>query len=92
MQRLAPVKNITNGIVEVTSQNHGYVVDRDSIEGTKLEVVQLNIIDSTIEGMRCTEDMIFGIQYQTESALGSLDKDSLFCQFLKKMKENNPSF
>ncbi len=83
-----PVKNLLNGIVEVTSQNHGYVVDFDSVKNTALEVTQLNIIDSTIEGMRCTEDKIFSIQYQTESALCSLDKDCLFCQFLNTMKED----
>lgn len=82
-----PVKNLFNGTVEVTSQNHGYVVNAESIKSTKLEIVQLNIIDSTVEGMRCLEDKVFGIQYQTESALRSLDKDSLFCQFLNSMKE-----
>ena len=76
-----PVKNLLNGIVEVTSQNHGYVVDADSLKTTKLEIVQLNIIDLTVEGMRCTDDKVFGIQYQTESALNSLDSECLFCQF-----------
>ncbi len=83
-----PVKNLTNGIVEVTSQNHGYVVDFDSVKTTDLEVTQINIIDSTIEGMRCTKDKIFSIQYQTESALRSLDSDCLFNQFLNSMKED----
>ncbi|MBE6649914.1 MAG: glutamine-hydrolyzing carbamoyl-phosphate synthase small subunit [Ruminococcaceae bacterium] len=82
-----PVKNLLNGIVEVTSQNHGYVVDADSLKSTKLEIVQLNIIDLTVEGMRCTEDKVFAIQYQTESALSSLDSECLFCQFLNSMKE-----
>lgn len=82
-----PVKNLLNGTVEVTSQNHGYVVDSESIKGSQLEIVQVNIIDSTIEGMRCVKDKIYGVQYQTESALRSLDKDSLFGQFLNDMKE-----
>lgn len=83
-----PVKNLLNGVVEVTSQNHGYVVDADSLKNTSLEVVQINLIDSTIEGMRCATDMVYSIQYQTESALNSLDKECLFAQFLKNMKEN----
>lgn len=83
-----PVKNLANGVVEVTSQNHGYVVDLDSLKDTDLEVVQINIIDSTVEGMKCDNDKIYGIQYQTESALSSLDKDSLFGQFLNKMRED----
>lgn len=82
-----PVKNLLNGLVEVTSQNHGYVVECDSLTSTPLEVVQINIIDKTVEGMRCTKDGIYSIQYQTESALCSLDKDCLFCQFLNNMKE-----
>ncbi len=83
-----PVKNLLNGFVEVTAQNHGYVVDKDSVDSTSLEVVQINIIDSTVEGMRSVEDCVYSIQYQTESALKSLDNDSLFAQFLNKMKEN----
>lgn len=82
-----PVKNLVNGKVEVTSQNHGYIVDRESLNGTPLEVVQLNIIDSTVEGMKCDADKMYSVQYQTESALCSLDNDSLFKQFLNKMKE-----
>lgn len=83
-----PVKNLLNGIVEVTSQNHGYVVDLDSLKNTDLEAVQLNIIDSTVEGMRSVGDKVFSVQYQTESALTSLDSECLFAQFLKKMKED----
>lgn len=83
-----PVKNITNGVVEVTAQNHGYAVDTDSVKGTGLEVVQVNIIDSTIEGMRNESDAVYSVQYQTESAMNSLDSDSLFGQFMNKMKEN----
>lgn len=82
-----PVKNLLNGIVEVTSQNHGYVVDADSLNGTPLEVVQLNIIDATVEGMRNVDDKVYSIQYQTESALRSLDSECLFVQFLNAMKE-----
>ncbi len=83
-----PVKNLIDGVVEVTSQNHGYVVNKDSIANTSLEVVQVNIIDSTVEGMRDTADKVFGIQYQTESALNSLDEGSLFSQFMNTMKED----
>lgn len=82
-----PVKNLVDGVVEVTSQNHGYVVNRDSVAGTPLEIVQVNIIDNTVEGMRSVSDKMYGIQYQTESALNSLDENSLFNQFINTMKE-----
>ena len=83
-----PVKNILNGVVEVTSQNHGYVVSAESLKKTDLELVQINLIDSTVEGMRNDKDKVFSIQYQTESGLNSLDKNSLFTQFINKMKED----
>ncbi len=86
-----PVKNILNGVVEVTSQNHGYVVSAESLKNTKLELVQINLIDRTVEGMRNEEDKVYSIQYQTESALNSLDADSLFAQFINKMKEDKPN-
>lgn len=86
-----PVKNILNGVVEVTSQNHGYVVSSDSLKNTELELVQINLIDNSVEGMRNKEDKVYSIQYQTESALNSLDSDSLFAQFVNKMKEDKPN-
>ncbi len=83
-----PVKNLIDGVVEVTAQNHGYVVNKESIENTGLEVVQINLIDGSVEGMRNVNDKIYSIQYQTESALNSLDENSLFKQFVDKMKED----
>ncbi len=83
-----PVKNLLNNVVETTAQNHGYAVDFDSVKSTELEVVQINLIDSTVEGMRNEKDKVYSIQYQTESALSSPDKDSLFNQFMNSMKEN----
>ncbi|MBE6701563.1 MAG: glutamine-hydrolyzing carbamoyl-phosphate synthase small subunit [Ruminococcaceae bacterium] len=83
-----PVKNLLNNVVEVTSQNHGFVVDKDSVEKTELEIVQINIIDSTVEGLRNTKDQVYCIQYQTESALDSIDEGGLFKQFTNAMKEN----
>ena len=82
-----PVKNLVSGVVEVTAQNHGYVVNKESLANTGLEVVQINIIDDTVEGIKCDKDRVYSIQYQTESALNSLDENSLFKQFVDTMKE-----
>ncbi|MBR5359339.1 MAG: glutamine-hydrolyzing carbamoyl-phosphate synthase small subunit, partial [Lachnospiraceae bacterium] len=57
-----PVKNLLTDKIEITSQNHSYAVDLDSIKGTGLEVTHLNILDNTVEGMRHIKDKVFSVQ------------------------------
>ncbi len=82
-----PVKNLLNGKVEITSQNHSYAVDIDSLEGTGLEATHINILDNTVEGLRSIEDKVFSVQYHPESAPGPQDSAYLFDQFIELMKE-----
>ena len=82
-----PVKNLKNGHVEITSQNHSYAVDEKSLEGTRLVVTHMNLLDNTVEGVECTADRIFSVQYHPESAPGPQDSTYLFKQFIKAMKE-----
>ena len=82
-----PVKNILDGNVYMTSQNHSYAVDADSVKGTGLEVTHYNILDNTVEGMRCLEDKIFSVQFHPESAPGPQDSKNLFDQFIELMEE-----
>lgn len=82
-----PVKNLTNGKVEITSQNHSYAVDLDSIEGTDLEVTHINLLDNTVEGVECKKDHIFSVQYHPESAPGPQDSSYLFDKFISIMEE-----
>ena len=82
-----PVKNLTTGKVEMTSQNHSYALIPDSVAGTGLEVTHMNLLDDTIEGVECREDRIFGIQYHPESAPGPQDSSYLFRHFVDYMKE-----
>lgn len=82
-----PVKNLTNGKLEITSQNHNYAIDADSLKDTRLEVTHLNILDNTVEGVRCLEDRIFSVQYHPESAPGPQDSSYLFDNFIKLMEE-----
>jgi carbamoyl-phosphate synthase small subunit len=82
-----PVKNLLNGKVEITSQNHSYAVDADSLEGTDLEVTHVNILDKTVEGLRCVKDRVFSVQYHPESAPGPQDSAYLFDQFIDLLKE-----
>ena len=81
-----PVKNRNTGKIEITWQNHSYAVDADSIASTSLEVTHINLLDNTIEGVCCTRDRAFGVQYHPESCPGPQDSDYLFGQFIDNMK------
>lgn len=82
-----PVKNRRTGKVEITSQNHSYAVDANSLEKTPLAVTHVNLLDNTVEGLECQEDRVFSVQYHPESAPGPQDSDYLFGQFIKMMEE-----
>ena len=84
-----PVKNLRTGKVEITSQNHSYAVDAESLEGTGLEVSHVNLLDNTVEGLRCEKDKIFSVQYHPESAPGPQDSAYLFDEFLAMMEESS---
>ena len=81
-----PVKNLMTGKIEITSQNHSYAVDGDSIPGTGLTVTHLNLLDQTVEGVTCQKDRIFSVQYHPESAPGPQDSEYLFDQFIRMME------
>lgn len=80
-----PVKNIMTDKIEITSQNHSYAVDEDSLKATKLEMTHLNLLDNTIEGVRCKEDFVSSVQYHPESAPGPQDSAYLFDVFFEMM-------
>ena len=82
-----PVKNLETGKIEVTSQNHSFAVDQDSLEGTGLVATHINILDNTIEGLKCEKDNVFSVQYHPESAPGPQDSAYLFDEFIEHMKE-----
>ena len=83
-----PVKNLLTGKIEITSQNHSFAVDGDSLGGTGLVPTHINLLDNTVEGAACMEDKIFSVQYHPESAPGPQDSGYLFDQFIGMMKEN----
>ena len=82
-----PVRNVETNKIEITSQNHSYAVDMDSLAGTGLTVTHINILDNTIEGVKCDEDRVFSVQYHPESAPGPQDSAYLFDRFIKLMEE-----
>ncbi|MBO4339150.1 MAG: glutamine-hydrolyzing carbamoyl-phosphate synthase small subunit [Clostridia bacterium] len=82
-----PVKNLQTGKIEITSQNHSYAVDADSVKNTDLTVTHINLLDNTVEGVECKKDRIFSVQYHPESAPGPQDSAYLFDKFISIMKE-----
>ncbi len=81
-----PVKNLITGRVEITSQNHSYAVRDDSVAGTGLEITHINLLDKTVEGLKCEKDRVFSVQYHPESAPGPEDSGYLFDQFVNEMQ------
>lgn len=82
-----PVKNLLTGKLEITSQNHSYAVDEESLKGTGLTVTHINLLDNTVEGLQCRADKVFSVQYHPESAPGPQDSGYLFDQFITMMEE-----
>ena len=81
-----PVKELQSGKVEITSQNHGFAVDPDSLP-SDVTVTHLNLYDGTVEGFRHTTKPIFSVQYHPEASPGPHDADYLFRQFLESMEK-----
>ena len=76
---------------EITSQNHSYAVDINSVNGTGLEITHINLLDNTVEGVECKKDKVFSVQYHPESAPGPQDSTYLFDEFLKLMDGGEPN-
>ena len=81
-----PVRELASGRIEITSQNHSYAVDAASLSGTPLRVTHLNLLDGTVEGVKCEKDRIFSVQYHPESAPGPQDSAYLFDEFIAMME------
>lgn len=76
-----PVKNLVTGRVEITSQNHGFAVDRDSLEQNAVEVTHVNLNDNTLEGFRHRDLGLLAVQYHPEAGPGPRDAHYLFAEF-----------
>ena len=77
-----PVRDLSDGRIHITAQNHGYATDPDTLKGG-LEVSHINLNDGTVEGLRHRELPIFSIQYHSEASPGPLDNTYLFEKFLE---------
>lgn len=83
-----PVKNLETGAVEITSQNHGFTVDIDSLKDKNVELTHINLNDNTLEGIRCKKLMAYSVQYHPEAAPGPHDSQYLFKQFTDWMDKS----
>ena len=81
-----PVKNLHNGSVEITSQNHGFEILKNSIP-KNIEVTHISLFDNSIEGIRLKNKPVFSVQYHPESNPGPQDSVYLFKEFISEMKK-----
>lgn len=82
-----PVKFSDNGMVEISSHNHGFAVSADSLP-TGVEVTHVNLNDGCVEGLRARDKRAFSVQYHPESAPGPHDSQYLFDEFLQLMRQS----
>ncbi len=82
-----PVKQIDTGKVEITSQNHNYAVDPDSLNQNEVELTHINLNDNTLEGLRHRNVPMLSVQYHPEASPGPQDSNYLFHDFRKMMEE-----
>jgi carbamoyl-phosphate synthase small subunit len=82
-----PVKNIITGKGEITSQNHGFAVNKEELDNhPDLEITHLHLNDGTVAGMRMKNKNCFSVQYHPEASPGPHDSSYLFDQFIENIK------
>ena len=85
-----PVKNLITGKCEITTQNHGFGVDADSVrKAENIEITHVNLNDDSVEGIRLKDRPAFSVQYHPESTPGPHDSRYLFDEFFKMMEKAN---
>jgi carbamoyl-phosphate synthase small subunit len=82
-----PVKNLQTGEIEITSQNHGFCVNIDSLKDKDVEITHVNLNDRTLEGFRCKNIPAFCVQYHPEASPGPHDSNYLFERFITLMSD-----
>ena len=82
-----PVKNLRTGLVEISTQNHGFAVDEKKIDESKVEVTHINLNDQSIEGLWFKNFQGMSVQYHPEASPGPHDSSYLFDQFMEMVKQ-----
>ena len=83
-----PVKNMKTGRIEITSQNHGFCVDLDTLNAADIEITHINLNDNTLEGFRHLKLPLFAVQYHPEASPGPHDARYLFKEFRQLIQTN----
>ncbi|MCH2224824.1 MAG: glutamine-hydrolyzing carbamoyl-phosphate synthase small subunit [Crocinitomicaceae bacterium] len=84
-----PIKNLKTGKGEITSQNHGFVISKDSVaESANVEITHMHLNDDTVAGIELKGKPVFSVQYHPEASAGPHDSRYLFDQFIDNMKNN----
>lgn len=87
-----PVKNLVTGKCEITSQNHGFVVSRDSLSQAKhVSVTHEHLNDHTVAGIQLENQPVFSVQYHPEASAGPHDSRYLFDQFIQLIQQHQPA-
>lgn len=82
-----PIKNLITGKGEITSQNHGFVISKESIANNEdVEITHLHLNDSTVAGIRLKSKPVFSVQYHPEASAGPHDSRYLFDDFISRVK------
>lgn len=81
--------NLATGKGEITSQNHGFVVNREDIDKNEnIEITHLHLNDNTVAGIRIKDKNCFSVQYHPEAAPGPHDSSYLFDQFVENIRKH----
>jgi carbamoyl-phosphate synthase small subunit len=84
-----PIKNLITGKGEITSQNHGFVVSKESVENhPNIDVTHVHLNDATIAGIALKDKSVFSVQYHPEASAGPHDSRYLFDQFVDNMNKH----
>ena len=84
-----PIKNLITGKCEVTSQNHGFVVDMESVKDRQdVAVTHIHLNDDTVAGIQLKDKAVFSVQYHPEASPGPEDSRYLFDQFIENIKQS----
>ena len=83
-----PVKDLKTGVVEITSQNHGFVVTPESLPDN-VEITHVSLFDGTLEGIAMQDAPVFSVQHHPEASPGPKDSHYLFDRFIESMETAN---